>query len=363
MHAKAAIWPQLKPCFALSGMNAVARKILLAVALFLALNQIPRLFLTPFYGNQIYTAKYEKFSSAPGTYNTVVMGSMKLYRQIDPVLLDESLAAFSTSTFNLAAPTTDHPEVFYLYEQLLEENDRFGIRTALIELQPLNYILENNVTSPRNYYWHNFSDLTYAIAYMRDAQRPFGEKADYIYKYVMSYIVKTTNLYGYKALRLPEKRGSVGREGNGFYALDDEMVDVGGENFFTNRLATFLEDGEAHIERRKTQLTPQFNRDDYADFVNQTFLKKLNALIAASDAKGVKLVFIIPPRGEEYLELLAIKNELPADHIIELANPGTVPELYTVAGSFDTNHLNKAGAAIFTSHVAKALREILGTPQ
>ena len=336
--------------------RTVLRLAVLGLAI-LAINQIPRFFLAPYYGNQIYAAKHAYFEEHHKKYNSVILGSMRLYRQLDPALFDAELATLGLSTFNLAAPTTDHPEVLFLYEQLLDQNDRFRIKRAVIELQPLNYILSNNVTAPRNYYWHNFSDFSYAVRYVLDGNFTFAEKTDYIYKYLVSYLANLTNLYGFKALRLPSKPNSVGRDGNGYYALDDELLDHDGPNFFSNRLADFMLDGEQYVKQRTTTIAPDFDHESYSHYLNKTFLNRIIDVIRLSDEKGVTVLFVIPPRFEAYLDVLAIKEALPSGRVIEIANPREFADLYSVSTSFDKNYLNKAGAQKFTQYLAAEILE------
>lgn len=339
-----------------AGLRRTVLRLTVLVLALLAINQIPRFFLGPYYGNQIYTAKYNEFERRHTEFNAVIMGSMKLYRQLDPEIFDEELSALGLSTFNLAAPTTDHPEVFHLYERLLDENDRFEITHVVMELQPLNYILANNATAPRNYYWHDASTFRYATRYVLASDFSPLEKADYIYKYGLSYLAQLTNLYGVKALRLAPKPLSLGRSNNGYYALDDEMIDKDGPSFFSNRLSEFLEDGQRYISTRATSIAPDFGRATYRDHLNEAFLDRINGLIRLSEQKGVRLVFVIPPRSETNLEVLAIREALPAGRVIELADPGTYPDLYTVETSFDINHLNRSGAERFTRHLTEKLR-------
>ncbi|MBK7389825.1 MAG: hypothetical protein IPI23_12380 [Bacteroidetes bacterium] len=51
-----------------------------------------------------------------------------------------------------------------------------------------------------------------------------------------------------------------------------------------------------------------------------------------------------------------MQQELPASHVIELADYSSYPEFYLRENLFDHSHLNSAGAALFTQKMATELR-------
>lgn len=335
------------------------RKVVLVGILLALLNQIPNFFLSEYYGNKIYSAKFQRLDSDPDRYNSVVMGSMKHYRHLNPQIFDKSLSEYGYSTFNLAAPTTDHPESLYLYEKLLQQNDHFGIKLAVIELEPMNAIRANNITSPRNYYWHNFDDFIYAIRYAVNGDDPVLDRLDHALKYSASYASKLVNIFGFKALNLKDKPLSLGRNQNGYYALDQEMVDIGGENFFINRLAQFHAEGHDRLKARHRDQVQASMSSSKASFTNPVFLERLRKLIETSSKNDVHVVFVISPRSENYAELLALKAKLPRGHLIDMADPKKYQTLYSIENSFDVNHLNERGGTLFTELLAEAFKETL----
>ncbi|MBK6640314.1 MAG: hypothetical protein IPG39_03335 [Bacteroidetes bacterium] len=85
----------------------------------------------------------------------------------------------------------------------------------------------------------------------------------------------------------------------------------------------------------------------------------MEQLIAQSNAKGIHLIFIIPPMLPEYRETLALQQALPASHVIELADYSRYPEFYLRENLFDHGHLNSAGGAIFTRRLANDFSELI----
>lgn len=326
--------------------------IFLFSAIFFILNQLPNLFLSPYYGKELYLKKYEYFINNQDNFNTVILGSSQSYRQINPEILDGLLKDYQTSTFNLAAEAIFNPEVYYLYEKLLETIETNSLKYAFIELRLLEDMRSNSLNQSWNYYWHNLEYLNFSINYTLASNRPLWEKIKVIKKYIICYVNKIIN--GYKALvcnKSNENGLYYGKDG--FYSLNEEMSDIGGNNYLRKILASFLKDTTV-LEKKVSRANRVFSVKNNEQFINEVHLIKLIDLIEKSKQKGVHLIFVIPPRGV-YNELLAIKEKLPSNHIIEIANPQKYPELYQVEFTFDKWHVNKKGADLYTKYIANEL--------
>lgn len=291
-------------------------------------------------------------------YNTVILGSSRPCRGINPQILDDSLKDFQTSTFNLASPATHNPEVYYLYEKLLGSIEPNRLKYAFIELQSLHPIANENLRTIRNYYWHNLKYLHFSFKYIFKSNIPFSSKLNLIKSYIISYVYKS--VYGYKALvnnNLKQYKLLLGINKDGFCTLDELAKENGGNNIFRKRSISFQEDTTL-LEERISIAHQAFAVKNYKPFINEVHLKKLNRLIKISQQKGVHLIFIIPPRRDEvniYNELLAIKERLPSHHIIEIANPKKYPQLYQVEFTFDIGHFNRKGAKLYSKYLANEL--------
>ena len=320
----------------------------------LILNQVPPLFLGHYYGNQEYSEKYRYFINNQNRFNTVILGSSRLYRHINPAILDDILKDYHISTFNLAAPSTFNPEVYYLFEKLLETIDVNSLKYVLIELQSLHDIERKNLNTVRNYYWHNWEYFCFSVNFILASKRSFRYKVLTGGKYFISYINKLINFYSYRELLFNtsnENGTCLGRNKDGFYAIEQQMSDMGGDNKYRKRLAEFSRDPTV-LEKRVAIATQAFSEKKYDQFANEAHLRKLMDLIDMSQQKGVDVIFIIPPRRPFYNDLLAMKAKLPDERVIELANPQKYPELYQVEFSFDVGHLDGKGANIFTEYLA-----------
>jgi hypothetical protein len=69
----------------------------------------------------------------------------------------------------------------------------------------------------------------------------------------------------------------------------------------------------------------------------------------------------LPPRYKRktYVELLPVFNQIDARHRIDLANPFTYPEFYSLDNTYDITHFNNKGAALFTEKMAEEFKRLV----
>lgn len=327
--------------------------------LFIAINQIQFLFTSPYYGNELYRRKFEHFEASELTYNTVFFGSSRTFRQINPALFDSLLHDYEIKSFNCGAPAVSNPEQYYLYETFLKDPPP-GIRYAFMELKPINYISRVNLWTPRNYYWHTPDWVVYVYRYLSQSMLPFKNKIGYSLDYSFSLFLKYTHL-GFLNMshEKPAKQEEIlGYKGNGFLPLEDQIQLTPDDTAFEARREEFKRD-TVILAQRIRQSVEDFGSTISNEWLNRVHLTKLEQLIAQSTAKGIHLIFIIPPMLPEYRETLALQQALPSQHVIELADYRKYPEFYSRENLFDHGHLNAAGAALFTTKLATDFSELI----
>ena len=324
--------------------------------LFIAINQLQFLFTSPYYGNGLYRQKFEHFISSEKDYNTVFFGSSRTFRQINPFLFDSLLQDYQIKSFNCGAPAVSNPEQYYLYETFLK-NPPPGIRYAFMELKPINYISRVNLWTPRNYYWHSPEWVIYVYRYLNQSMLPLKNKIGYSLDYSFSLFLKYTHL-GF--LNLPHEKPAtqeeiLGFKENGYLPLEDQVLLTPDDTAFAARREEFKRD-TVILAQRIRQSVDDFGSTTSKEWLNRIHLTKVEQLITQSNAKGIHLIFIIPPMLQEYRETQALQQALPASHVIELADYTRYPEFYLRENLFDHGHLNTAGAALFTQKMATELR-------
>ena len=107
------------------------------------------------------------------------------------------------------------------------------------------------------------------------------------------------------------------------------------------------------------QLSAQYyEATNNADYFNEFHLSVIHDLIATSKERNINLIFLISPRGAfQYPEILALKDKIPSEHLIDLGNATTYPAFYEQEYAVDLSHLTEEGAMMFTKEVANAFKE------
>ncbi|MGZ4035075.1 MAG: hypothetical protein ACXVP4_09455, partial [Bacteroidia bacterium] len=99
---------------------------------------------------------------------------------------------------------------------------------------------------------------------------------------------------------------------DGYYSLHEEMEDTPGDNEFRYRLTSFLKDTTI-LKERINMSKVAFSEKNTGVYLNKYHLNYLKRMIEKSEAKGIQLFFIIPPRLtlKDYQELLSLAKALP----------------------------------------------------
>lgn len=336
-------------------MKKFAKNIILFLIIPIIVMLLLNFFISPYYGNEYYNTKYDFFNKNKEKYNTVVFGSSRLYRHINSSLLDSLMSKYNFSTFNLAAPSTHNPEVYYLYEKFISNIESNTISYAFIELQPLNSIAEKNINTARNYYWFNLKYLIYSYRYIFNSAY-LNNRRYMIKAYSKSFVNKLLDFNKYKYAFMPVNSDTtiIGRRG--FYSLNQQMNDIGGENALNKRLSDFMKDTTVLQERIEASI---IERNNLKKHLNKIHLDKLNEIINLSREKGIHIFFVIPPKLGNYKELYAIKENLPNENIIDISSAVDYPNLYKTKYTFDIGHLNEKGANLFTEYLANEIKKCL----
>ncbi len=339
-------------------MKRLLRNVTVFIAIFLVLNLVPHPFLSPYYGNKWYATKYEHYMKHHRAYNAAIWGSSRMERQVDPRLLDAALHKYGISVFNFGAPGTYNPEEYYLYDKFLDSIEEHPIKYAFLELQPIRDYGEKNKYAMKALYWRNLDFFLFSLSTTLDSGFGLKREAKFIAGHSLSYFARF--LYGWKSLYSSNRQERnllwIGRNEDGFCPLERGEALKRDNDRLRERMEELLDDPSVLEER--VSLANQAFSEQHEQIVNEAHLNKLLALINKSREKGIHLVFVIPPRmGLRYEELLALKNNLPERHIVEVANPKKYPELYKLEFSFDRGHLNKKGAEIYTKYLAVELKK------
>jgi len=315
------------------------------------------------YGNWLLTEKYHQLEDQSDV-NTLFLGSSIVYRSVNCEQLDIASKEIQLNSFNMGAPGCTNIEQYYIYEKILEETD-LKFKYAFLDLNRLRLTNEENLFTLRTIYWLNLENVQFYIKQLYEEEHITNVKYYQVGSVLLNYAYKILSLKDFRNLVIDDKDDfskPLPNMKNGFLALEDEVTDSITNASLQVRRNRLIKNPNFLLERVE-EVKNAYNKDSYKTYISQSHLDKMRTLIKLSEAKGIKLLFIIYPRlgfyeqskvSESYCELLALKEQLPK-HIIDLGNPVEYPQLYTIDNSFDYIHLNKKGATILTNELSRKL--------
>lgn len=317
----------------------------------------------PWYSSKIHYLERKKIEQNPNFY---FFGSSRVYRQINPNLIDSVLNKQidqDVMSFNLGAPATFYPQSFYLYENFLKSELAENTDYVLIELSSLDEIPNNLMHEERTYYYQNLFDLMYVFkSVVSNNEFNKKEKITITNKYLLSFIEKNVIPANFKHNWLNDdyyKVDYVGLEKNGFYPLDEELIVTNDHlirKHLNNRKGKLLIEKLRNREKRDSL---SYNLKEYSmNGSNSLYLDRLKNLIDLSSEKGIHLMFLISARGVSE-EILAVAKKIPKKNLIDLGNPEKYKYIYDIDYSFDLGHLNSKGSNLYSKELGLKIIENL----
>lgn len=305
--------------------------------------------------NEIYTKKKKYLSNNKDKFNTIYFGSSRLYRQLDPLLIDSLLTDYDIRSFNLASPATFNPEIYFLYEDFIKNNE-VSFKYVFIELQDLQEISRRNILSKRNYYCADWNYLVFSYKMIFNSIRPASKKVYYYFTYGISFILNQIIPHNYSEINNEIKDDPI--KPRGFYSLSSELIENKERVDIRHRKNQFLNDTSV-LESRIRSAKEAFAKNKDEIIINQTHVDKLKSLIKLSEERGIELYFIIPPKQEHYIDIADLKYAFPKNKVFDMANYEVYSELYEFDYSFDVAHLNGKGSRLMSIYFAEEFKRIL----
>jgi len=346
--------------------------VFLGVVLFasVALNRYvyPRLGLTDaFWGSDLIHDKSRFLRMHAGEFNALAIGSSMVYRQVDPAVLDSTVAAVTGDTlrtFNFGVNWLGSSELLYILDALDRDSMHFDV--IFMELQKVKLVDEANYFTTRVMYWYSWDRYRFTVRAVLGSTLPGYWKAAAVFAHTVNYLGYLLNLgYLTEAFRYrdvldreaPALR-AVGVHGDGFVSLEDQQLLTAGDDTVTEpeRHRRFLRDTTVVTARARAARKAGVSKASAGRRYNAAYATKLNALIEAYARRGTRLVCFIPPRLDKnhYAELYALYDRLPVRNRIDLSDPGRYPAFYLAGYSYDATHMNAAGAILYSQALAHA---------
>ena len=342
-------------------MSHLARKLSLLAALILVANLLLLASLPYEWGEVRIRRKLDHVLERRGEYNTLFVGSSRVYRHLIPSVFD-SIASGTTRSFNLGVQSYGFPRSATLVEHLLR-TERHGIETIVMELSPPQIDpADSNLHTPEVLYWYTPSHVLLLLKVVAELPLRPRQTVGLWRRHVVSTAERHLNAglgpaiitAWYQSLR--PSRGNRGDDDAGFLSLDRQLTG-GGRGVLAARRVEFGVAPRVLTERARSavRVLEAPSSWTYSPTLHRAYARVLD--LAAE--QGVEIVLVLPPRltARQYRMLLPVFERLPGGNRLDLADPRRWPAFYAPEYSFDAGHLNEAGARLFTEAVATKVRE------
>ncbi|WP_027381640.1 hypothetical protein [Chryseobacterium daeguense] len=280
-----------------------------------------------FYGDYLIRQKVKYYYQHENEYNALILGSSRMYRQVNPGLLD-SATHHTIKAYNLATGGTFFTESRYVFRHLkLNKN----IKYLLFEIQDLQPFEGNSYTEKIMYY-HDLPTVAFECKYYKknkDISSSFLPISHYI-----------ANILYFKKLAQRDKPvNEFANYNNGYYPLEKDYDKIITVKELRDR---FVKDSTG-IVSKSAELQK----------VNPTIIKDLKNLALNCQKQKIQLILICPPFGtpSDLSEIRAIRNT----KVIDFTSREKFKEFYTFRNAYDHGHLNQKGALLFSNKLADSL--------
>lgn len=293
------------------------------------------------------------------SYDTLLFGSSRLYRGVDPAVFDAEAArrGRSTRSFNLAFAGMKPHEANALLRRVLSDPPA-QLRYVLIEIddwspeisEPLPNQRAQNAErySARALAWHDSSELLSVLRSVWRSDRSPTERLDLALSHISHWGARLLNIgsAARAARREVDAKPLPPTSRRGFTPYVRADYRRGFTGGFRRQFVESLDEYKATLEAMRN---PEAADSPVAAY-NHTALA---AQIASVRAAGLEVIYVLPPRGEPtpHLSALAAQRDIPT--LLDFSNPDRYPELFTIEHRFDYQHLNPPGAKIFSRRLAE----------
>lgn len=320
--------------------------------------------LTPWPSDYGLKAKFEFFAEHKDDYDILFFGSSVIYRSIVPEVIEDELQLGGdgqrSRCFNFGNPGMRAFETNHLLKEALALRPA-RLRWVVVEARHWqDSVFAEHAWTKRAAHWHSTDALALSLESVRLSNADSAEKISMAADHLLHWAWKHTaygrgtdivlSLLGIDDTQIEKERLSAN---SGYRALEEEE-----DEQFARRHAIFLEN-QGKFERGVATLERANRKPGTLEGYN---LKALESQVAAIRAAGAEPVYIIPPGPPGLVSEPAVLRLLQGGQIPALFvynDPVKFPRLYSVNLHFDSNHLNRAGAAYFSRILGRDLAALM----
>jgi hypothetical protein len=322
-------------------------RVAIALMAFIAASAVIHSFLPPMVPKGI-AAKLKFFTEHKDEFDTVIVGTSRLYYSASPEIFDATTRenGLPTHTFNFGIDGMHPPENFYVLEQILKTKPR-NLKWVLLELGDIQTKWDNILGTQRAVYWH---DWPRTLLTLKKALNPRGN-ANWLIKITRLWLAKrdfisNLTLFG-------KQFANVGRAADFFPAAErerfaDAASELGphGDGYRIAGDAMSAERAASFQQRLAQEITEATQK--YLDPTTESGYRYAASQIRAA---GAAPVFVVTPIIFQTTSRFR-QTPLPAP-ILAFNDARKHPEFYDVKVRIDDGHLTRPAAENFARVLAQ----------
>lgn len=299
--------------------------------------------------------------------NSVFVGSSKTFRQVSPIIFDQTLSdfGFDNLSYNFGLAGCRALEIPIAIREILQNDKQSNIRYVFVQLERFDWEYQkSNLKSKKTVRSHDLSTLVSICRHYVQHESLTVQSKILLAARRVSTFLRRQNNYGFASdwinrwVRRDKRnlniKSRVANFENGYYPLDKEESETliaQNEQFKKriNKIAT----NEYHPALKQIGCIHRYPKTESGK-------RLIREIISIVEAHGAIPVFVEPPPVQNESVLAAHKNGI-IKYLIRLSDFSTNPELFRHELYFDNAHLNKRGSIQYTKELARQFaKEIRG---
>ena len=313
---------------------------------------------------ELLTAKLEAFTPIKDRFDTLFLGSSRIYRHLDCAQFDRIMAngGYPTSSFNFGVPGMTLLETTWVLDQVLALEPGRVERIFLSGEIALQLHADNEL-SDRVVNWHDGVRTRLAVDLVLEGPHSLDQKIPILHSHVMALAYNLVNvgrsrlslvpgIDGTELSRLKARKRLIDQVSlDGFCSLDEYAGLVKGDVLDTTVARSIELDerwDEFVAERERVRVEGVANREP-----TPAELAVMDRVLDQLGERGIEVVFVISPSydsREGYLRGADDRDLVPT--VYDYGSVAAYGEFFERDLRYDWNHLNELGARKLTSMIA-----------
>lgn len=315
----------------------------------------------------VVSAKLRNFSAHKNDYNTIFIGSSRMYRHIVPTVFDRMMKnhGYSIQSFNFGIYGMHVPETYFLLKKILSMKPE-NLKWVIVELYDLQLNIPNaNIHTDRVIYWHTLNHISWVYKLILTSDDHILRKLNYFLDHTQPLIYNAINLgradelidFIFPQVKTITRKSSAEQNivyespgADGYLSLEDEH-----DHHFQQQHKEFL----SNLHYYKANIDALTQKSRQTKHLKPYELNIINQFIKVIKDSGATPIFVITPLLEKQDHFISAYHQGDIPALFAFNDPETFPDLYNSDARFDQAHLNKQGAQKFTIYLAQEFAEYM----